>query len=256
MVEVSPAPISFSTQEVEPSPEEIFLNPLEISAYAAQTLGSIFDEATNYTYFGESHCETFVADTGLEFLEELELDEEIHCLEDEIRQIEEQKRLLKISSLPASPLQSPHNGSFDDIKLDTFTSSLEQIFPLVDTLVPGEIKLENCKEEVAVYTTVDVGTGSAVDVDSLKQDSTKSRKRVSPQKDKPTPKKSRSTKQKNGGASDDSPLFAANKKKTKPRKSRSSKKDSTVVAEVFRIEQILKIKNVEAENEDEYIDIL
>jgi len=267
MLEISshPAPVSFSTQEVEPVPDKLFLNPLEISAYAAQTLGSIFDEATNYTYFNESNYATFVADTGLEFLEELELDEEIHILEDEIRQIEQQKRILKMSSLPGSPLASPPtNGSFDeDAKLEAFTSTLEQIFPMVDTLPTGEIiKLNGCKEEVAVYTTVDVNSGArdvVVGISTLKKDSTKSRKRNSTLKEKTNSKKSRTSKPKSGLDSSDcdySVLLTTNKKKAKSRKTRTPKKDTTIIAEVFRIEQILKIKNVEAENEDEYIDIL
>jgi len=216
----------------ESSEDDIFLNTLDFSVFAATALGNILSEvAENFLY---QDAGLPLPSPGLGLIEELELDEEIHSLEEEIARIEEQKRLLKMASLPGSPLASPVISiPTYEIKLDFLSESLEQLLPSSPTEEP-EIKIEESIEE-------STDTTQYPPFQSKKE---KQRKRKSP-----------SVKTKKILSEDEveiDPIITNRKKKAKTRKKSSLKVD---LAEIFKLEEILKIKNV-SQDEDEYVDIL
>jgi len=210
--------------------EDFFLDPLDFSIYAA--LGSILNEAVaDFSYFQGSRFTSLPLSSSpnLGLLEEIELDEEINSLEEEIARIEEHKRILKISSLPGSPLASPPTSSPSyEIKLDFLSASLEN-------LLRSPIEHEITKVEQTIEVTKQM------------KKSEKNRKRKSP-----NVLQSKSKKDRFNSVQDCNSTLLPNKKK----KVKSRKKPKRVdLAEIFKLEEILKIKNVSQE-EDEYVDIL
>jgi len=207
--------------------EEFFLDPFDFSVYAAKALGNILNEAVaDFSYYQGSRFNSLPLTTSpdLGLLEEIELDEEINSLEEEIARIEEHKRILKISSLPGSPLaSSPSTPSPNyEIKLDFLSASLEN-------LLPTSIEPEEITKVIEETTQIE------------KREKNRKRKASNTLL-------SRSKKERfNSTVQEDS----TKKKKVKSRK--KSKRPN--LEEIFKLEEILKIKNVSQE-EDEYVDIL
>jgi len=172
MLEINSHPIDTPTfhhllEEQTTEEEDFFLDPLDFSVYAAKALGNILNEAVaDFSYFQETRFASFASPSlpnNLGLLEEIELDEEINSLEEEIARIEEQKRILKISSLPGSPLASPSilSPSYE-IKLDFLSASLENLLP--SPIEEIKAKVEQTIEVTSIeVTSIEV---SSIDVSS------------------------------------------------------------------------------------------
>jgi len=221
-------PNSIFSDLLEETPEDdIFLNSLDFSVYAAKALGNILNEAVgNFSCYQESRFSSLPTLPSFGLLEEIELDEEINSLEEEIARIEEHKRILKISSLPGSPLASPVRSSPNyEIKLDFLSESFEQVLPTPIEEITIQ-KIENTIHEGIIV--------------------------VAPNKEKPRKRKNGSSKKTRIESEQDCDSTPNKKKKVKSRKKSKKAQD---LAEIFKLEEILKIKNVSQE-EDEYVDIL
>jgi hypothetical protein len=204
---------------------------------AATTIGSILTEAVDnynfYAYLQDGGYSLLDDCTNLAFFEEIELDEEINSLEEEIAKIEQDKRTLKASSLPGSPTaDSPASQSSPSMELkytylssssfeDLFHSSIEEV-PKVITIEQQSSDLSKPKKRKSTKSKKETMQPSTTTITSAE----------------PKTKKRRTN----------------TKENTKPRK-RTSKKKSIANSELFKLEQILKIKNV-SQDEDEDVDIL
>jgi len=244
---IEPSLGSFEDDHLGDSTEDdIFLNTLDFSVFAAKALGNILNEAAgNFSLYQDTQFSDTIplTEPGLGFIEELELDEEINSLEEEIARIEEHKRLLKMASLPGSPLATPVLSlPTYEIKLDFLSESLEQLLPNTEQ----KEKIIKTEQPIQPIQT------------PIQPKKDKTRKRKSPSSSSIKTKKMRNEEEE----LDFDPITIQNKdnkkKKLKTTTTTTRKKSAMMkidLAEIFKLEEILKIKNV-SQDEDEYVDIL